>query len=632
MGLSNDQRAMLQLLLEGDQGYGDLAALLGVTETEVRGRAQAIFVALGAPDLDRDAPLTDFLLGQADSGQEAAARAHLGTDPEAHATAKRLHAQLRLLFPAAQLPDLSGTPAATASPAAAATPATPPAAEPSAPEPAAPATPPAAAAPAAQSAPSSPEPAPPAPHAPPTPKPTPPTAAPTQSTAPQQPPADSAASTSTPPIPPSSEATGLTGQQKRLMAALVGTGMVVIAIVLGVTGVFGGGDGDSGAATADTTAAASTEADVNSEMTGATLSARDGSKARGEAVFGTVEGVPVLQVTAEDLKPTAQGEEYSIWLYRDDEYLLRLAGFKVDKTGQIASQLELPEAALAYIADGTINKIDFGDKGFTSLVFFGAPVATENAEAAAVSFAQGLKTAGLDKIEGVTYSAGIDAGLVYSGLLGGERRNEWTCIGDAVNTSARLMTAADPGQTLTSSRISKASEKRWEFQDKGTRILKGKANEEQVFQPSGVRGRVRGFVYRNPMLGRDKELNELTEFVAPVYADDTKFPGVLRLLGEPGLGKTRLVAALRKTGRTRNALPLDHHALRRRAPQRLERSQHLAAQLFRNCRKREPGRQAQGHRGALRRVREQREDSRSHPQRTQAHHEFRRRPGGLPLG
>jgi class 3 adenylate cyclase len=194
---------------------------------------------------------------------------------------------------------------------------------------------------------------------------------------------------------------------------------------------------------------------------------------------------------------------------------------------------------------GTINKIDFGDKGFTALVFFGAPVASENAEAAAVSFAQGLPAAGLGRIEGVTYSAGIDAGLVYAGLLGGERRNEWTCIGDAVNTSARLMTAAEPGQTLTTSRVSKASEKRWEFADKGTRVLKGKAKEEQVFQPSGVRGRVRGFVYRNPMLGRDKELADMLEFVAPIYAAEPKFPGLLRLLGEPGLGKTRLVAALR---------------------------------------------------------------------------------------
>jgi class 3 adenylate cyclase len=189
---------------------------------------------------------------------------------------------------------------------------------------------------------------------------------------------------------------------------------------------------------------------------------------------------------------------------------------------------------------GTINKIDFGDKGFTALVFFGAPIASENAEAAAVSFAQAL-----GQMQGVTTAAGIDAGLVYSGLLGGERRNEWTCIGDAVNTSARLMTAADKGQTLTSARVQKAADKRWEFADKGTRILKGKAKQEQVFSPAGMRGRVRGFVYRNPMLGRDKELANLLDFVGPIYAAEPKFAGVTRLLGEPGLGKTRLVAALR---------------------------------------------------------------------------------------
>jgi len=193
---------------------------------------------------------------------------------------------------------------------------------------------------------------------------------------------------------------------------------------------------------------------------------------------------------------------------------------------------------------GTLNKIDFGDKGFTALVFFGAPIATENAEAVAVSFVSSLPPA-MAELKGVTVSAGIDAGLVYSGILGGSRRNEWTCIGDAVNTAARLMTAAEPGQTLVSQRVTAASEKRWEFASKGTRILKGKKEEAQVFSPSGLRGRMRGFAYRNPMLGRDAELAELQGFIDPILSKEPKFVGVLRLLGEPGLGKTRLVAALR---------------------------------------------------------------------------------------
>lgn len=193
---------------------------------------------------------------------------------------------------------------------------------------------------------------------------------------------------------------------------------------------------------------------------------------------------------------------------------------------------------------GTLNKIDFGDKGFTALVFFGAPIATENAEAVAVSFVHALAPA-LSALKGVSVSAGIDAGLVYSGILGGSARNEWTCIGDAVNTAARLMTAAEPGQTLVSQRVTSASEKRWEFANKGTRILKGKEKEAVVFSPSGLRGRMRGFVYRNPMLGRDAELAELQAFIDPILAKEPRFVGVLRLLGEPGLGKTRLVAALR---------------------------------------------------------------------------------------
>ncbi|MCC6465671.1 MAG: AAA family ATPase [Planctomycetes bacterium] len=192
---------------------------------------------------------------------------------------------------------------------------------------------------------------------------------------------------------------------------------------------------------------------------------------------------------------------------------------------------------------GNLNKLDFGVKGFLALAFFGAPIATENAEASAVAFAQGLQ-ADL-KAQQVQLSAGIDAGLVYSGLLGGSRRNEWTCIGDAVNTAARLMAGAEPGQTLVSARISSAAEKRWEFAGKGTRLFKGKRKEETVFQPSGRRQRAHGFSYRNPMLGRDRELADMLAFLDPILQPEPRFVGVLRLLGEPGLGKTRLVSALR---------------------------------------------------------------------------------------
>lgn len=192
---------------------------------------------------------------------------------------------------------------------------------------------------------------------------------------------------------------------------------------------------------------------------------------------------------------------------------------------------------------GTLNKIDFGDKGFTALVFFGAPTATEKAELHAVSFSNDL--IGTLRSDDINVKTGIDSGLVYSGILGGDARNEWTCIGDAVNTSCRLMTGAEDGQTLVTSRIQKNADRRWEFDDLGTRALKGKKEKEAIFATRKTKARHHGLAYRNPMIGRENDLAALYKFLEPALSEDASFSGMMRLLGEPGLGKTRLVAALR---------------------------------------------------------------------------------------
>lgn len=194
---------------------------------------------------------------------------------------------------------------------------------------------------------------------------------------------------------------------------------------------------------------------------------------------------------------------------------------------------------------GVLNKLMFGDKGFTALVLFGAPTATEHAATAAVNFVHALRTTGLASLSHVSVRAGIDSGLVYSGLLGGNARNEWTCIGDSTNTSARLMAEAETGHTMVSPNVAQEAERRWEFKSLGEVHLKGKESAIEAFEPKARRGQMRGFAYRNPMLGRDQELRDLVQHVDPIFADEPEFVGVIRYLGEPGLGKTRLVAALR---------------------------------------------------------------------------------------
>ena len=109
MALSDDQRAMLQLLLEGGQSYADIGALLGVDAAEVQKRARGSLTELGGSDPDAQVGLTDYLLGQADPIGRADVARHLQSDPGTGALAAKLAAQLRLIAPQAQLPNLPGS-------------------------------------------------------------------------------------------------------------------------------------------------------------------------------------------------------------------------------------------------------------------------------------------------------------------------------------------------------------------------------------------------------------------------------------------------------------------------------------------------------------------------------------------
>jgi hypothetical protein len=107
MALTADQRAMLQLLLERGQSYGDLASVLGVGVDEVRTRARAALTELaGGADPDAEVGLTDYLLGQADPIGRADAVRHLQADPESHRLASELRARLLEISPEARLPEL----------------------------------------------------------------------------------------------------------------------------------------------------------------------------------------------------------------------------------------------------------------------------------------------------------------------------------------------------------------------------------------------------------------------------------------------------------------------------------------------------------------------------------------------
>jgi len=181
---------------------------------------------------------------------------------------------------------------------------------------------------------------------------------------------------------------------------------------------------------------------------------------------------------------------------------------------------------------GTFNKIDYGDKGLVSINYFGAPEAKERPEELAVRFSYRL----LQK--GINVSIGIDSGLCYAGRTGGYRRGEWTCLGNVVNTSSRIMNFAGKNEVFVSKRVKERANKIGEFKFFDKIKLKGKKKAEEINILSNLKGK-RSVEFKYPMVGRAKELSLLYSFNELIF--NGKNAGVSYIYGEAGIGKSRLV-------------------------------------------------------------------------------------------
>ena len=90
--LAPDQRAVVQLVLQRDRSYAQIAELLKISEDAVRARAHAGLSAL-APEVelpaDKIAQIADFLLGQQNGKPRQATRKLLRDDDGARARGRR---------------------------------------------------------------------------------------------------------------------------------------------------------------------------------------------------------------------------------------------------------------------------------------------------------------------------------------------------------------------------------------------------------------------------------------------------------------------------------------------------------------------------------------------------------------
>jgi hypothetical protein len=292
MALTDEQRAMLQLLLEGGQGYDDIASLLGIGGDEVRSRARAAMREIGGADPDAQVGLTDYLLGQADPIGRADAVRHLQNDAEANALAQNLAAQLRLLAPRAELPDIPSPRGGRRAPAP--------------PPPAAPETPSAGAGPVQ----------------PPVPSPAPAPVA-----------GESLATRLTRPF---RGLGSLSQRQSRLLVGLGAGALLLLVAVLAIAGVFGGGDDE------ETTAQTATGA-ASEDLSIVALAPVSGDTgATGQAVFARAGDQPVLQINLSGLQPAGEDQTYIVWLFNSDRVAFPLARDMANENGDLTGAAPVP--------------------------------------------------------------------------------------------------------------------------------------------------------------------------------------------------------------------------------------------------------------------------------------------------
>jgi predicted ATPase/class 3 adenylate cyclase len=188
---------------------------------------------------------------------------------------------------------------------------------------------------------------------------------------------------------------------------------------------------------------------------------------------------------------------------------------------------------------GQLMSVEVSDKGCVLFAVFGAPITYGNDAERALRAALALRQIAPYGSPLGVHAIGLSRGLVYAGTVGGEVRHEYSTIGDETNVAARLMGAASSGRILASSAVYRATDGRVILEMLPKIAIKGRAEPIPVAEPIGFRSGVGSRAQLNVLIGRTAELERLERHLKAVQGGH---PRVVRLEGEAGIGKSRLVA------------------------------------------------------------------------------------------
>ncbi|MCW5696239.1 MAG: AAA family ATPase [Bauldia sp.] len=201
--------------------------------------------------------------------------------------------------------------------------------------------------------------------------------------------------------------------------------------------------------------------------------------------------------------------------------------------------------------DGTVARL----MGDGILAFFGAPTAHEDdpqrAILAALAMMEAVRLYGAElkarhDID-FTVRIGINTGPAVVAEVGAPQAAEQTALGDAVNVAARMEQTATPGTIQCSDDTHQLVGRLFDCEPLGPVEVKGKSAPIaawRVLRANANPGRLRGIEgVSAPMIGRDREWAVLTDAMVDVMQGRGR---IVCLIGEAGLGKSRLIAELQE--------------------------------------------------------------------------------------
>ena len=213
--------------------------------------------------------------------------------------------------------------------------------------------------------------------------------------------------------------------------------------------------------------------------------------------------------------------------------------------------------------EGTVNQV-MGD-GIMAL--FGAPLAHEDHAVRACYAALRMQEAVARYAESaqrelgvrIRIRVGLNSGEVVVRAIGSDLHMDYTAVGQITHLAARMEQLADPGSTLLTPETLALAEGFVQVTSLGPMAVKGLPGPVEVYQLLGIsalRSRLQAAAARglSPFVGRDHEMEQLHRAVDQARQGRGQ---VVAIVGEPGVGKSRLTFELTHSHRVEGWLVLE---------------------------------------------------------------------------